>query len=270
MRAQICLSALVAMASAMPAANEELCGPTSNCELATRNGTGGLHYRSKGGLEPGSQYYQRRFHEAPKVSWLGRLLRRDDDDKTITTKVLMGKTMIQWGCETDVKKKIGEAVEKQCSPSGGTCDEGTPQEYKVKKWRGDDDEPSDAKLKITLEGKFSEEKYLDNLSRALQATADKGVKSEDKKWAEPFTAAAMRYGTNIKKGQCKVNKFPNYVAINRYEGRNIVESLEFHAEIETGEKSCLGPSILSDVAGAVNPIAGAFFGVVTAVCEETA
>ncbi|KAI1861169.1 hypothetical protein JX265_009788 [Neoarthrinium moseri] len=238
----------------MPAPTSEICGSGSNCELLTVNGT--KAYRFKRGFEPGSHDYQKRFYEMPGVQGVAR---RDDK---VETKVVMGETMMQWGCETDVQAKIKDAINSACRKEGG-CDEGSPKSFDIRKWEGTSKEPSDAKLNIRLDGKYSNEKAKNALQEALQATA-KGdsVTTNDQKWIVRATPSGSHWGMTDRGGKCAEKQFPNYVAINRFENGNLRESMEFRAELVEGKKNCLGVTIMGAIAGAINPIAGKFFGAV--------
>ncbi|KAK9774073.1 hypothetical protein AB5N19_06935 [Seiridium cardinale] len=260
MRVQLYISGLVAAASAIPAPNTEICGPGSNCELVNVDGV--KRYRFKSGLEPGSHDYQKRFFETPVAGSLGR---REDN---VETKVVMGETMMQWGCDTDVESKIKDAVDSACKSEGG-CDEGSPKKFDIKKWEGKSEEPSDADLNIRMDGKYSNQKARDALQEAMQATATgDSVTADDQEWKIVASGAGSHAGVTDRGGKCSEKQFPNYVAINRFEDGNLKDSMEFRAELVEGEKNCLGVDILGAIAGAINPIAGKFFGAVKVLCES--
>ncbi|KAH6657104.1 hypothetical protein BKA67DRAFT_532333 [Truncatella angustata] len=260
MRTQLFFATLVAVASAIPAPNPEICGPNSNCELVASNGT--KAYRFKSGHEPGSHDYQKRFYEIPGPRGLAR---RAD---AVETKVVMGETRMQWGCDTDVQAKLRDSINAACKKEGG-CDEGTPKSFDISKWEGTTKEPSDAKLNIRLEGKYSNEDARNALQEALEATVTgDSVTTNDQKWIVRASASANHWGMSDRGGDCSEKQFPNYVAINRFESGNLKESMEFRAELVEGEKNCLGVTIMGAIAGAINPIAGKFFGAVKVLCES--
>ncbi|KAK6063079.1 ankyrin repeat protein [Seiridium cupressi] len=220
MRVQLYISGLVAAASAIPAPNTEICGPGSNCELVNVDGV--KRYRFKSGLEPGSHDYQKRFYETPVAASLGR---REDN---VETKVVMGETMMQWGCDTDVESKIKDAIDSACKSERG-CDEGSPKKFDIKKWASKSEEPSDADLNIRMDGKYSNQKARDALQEAMQATATgDSVTADDKQWKTVASGAGAK---------CSEEQFPNYVAINRFEDGNLKDSMEFRAELVEGEKT---------------------------------
>lgn len=227
------LPVLFTAASALPALSTgpAVCGPTSNCEVVETNGT--KAYRFKRGFEPGTPAYKKRLAMAPSQG--PSLFGREDQPRGINTKVVMGKTQMQWGCDTNVKDKIRDAAKELCSESGG-CDNGSDKGWDVDKWEGDDAAPSGAHLNIKLEGKYASKDAHDALLEALLATAtDEAAKTEKKKWVDEATASGSHWGLTTRGGECSVTTFPNYVAINRFDGEHMLHTIEFHAELVEGE-----------------------------------
>lgn len=258
--------------------------------MVDTNGT--KAYRFKRGFEPGSPAYEGRpaaMAPSPSASLVGRGAKQG-----VHTTVVMGKTQMQWGCDTDVKDKIRAAAKALCPESGG-CDRGSSQGWDVAKWEGDDAAPSGARLNLRLEGKYATRDSHDALLEALLATATgDSAPTEKRKWLDRATESGSHWGLTSRGGECAVSTFPNYVAVNRFDGEDLMHSIEFHAELVEGESksahlltqiplffsfhsffraliiltaNCLAPKILGAIAGAINPIAGKFFGGVSAICE---
>lgn len=253
------LSLFLAAASAFPAAvpaPETLCGPDSNCEIVTINGTKSIHF--KAGMEPGSADHFRRFYMHPRP--------RDEKSKA-ELKVIMGETKMQWGCGTDVKGSLKDAINENCRAEAG-CDSGKKKNIKVDKWEGKSDEPTEAELNIRVDAKYYDQEMRDMLQKAMEATGDKGVEGKEEEWWVQRSASANHWGMSDQKGKCKVNNFPNYVAINRFEDKNLKDYMEIHAELVEGEKNCLGATVIGAIAGAINPMAGRLFGFAKVLCES--
>jgi hypothetical protein len=159
-------------------------------------------------------------------------VRRDDK---VETKVVMGETRMQWGCDTDVLATLRDAINAACKKEGG-CDEGTPKSFDIHKWEGTSSEPSDAKLNIRLDGKYADQSARDAQQEALQATVtDDSVTTDQQKWVIHASGSAIHWGMTDRGGDCAEKQFPNYVAINRFDNNNLRETMEFRAELVEGE-----------------------------------
>ncbi|KAI0512982.1 hypothetical protein F5B22DRAFT_612888 [Xylaria bambusicola] len=254
MKTTLCLSAIMAAAYALPSPSPAKCGADSNCELVNINST--MSYRFKSGFEPGSANHQKQFHPLPA---------RQDND--IELRVIMGKTMMQWGCDVDVGSAITGTIDDKCQPNAG-CDPTQALEFDVKKWEGESEEPSDAKLKITADGKYYDQDIRDFLKSVLQMTVtDDSVQVDEQEWVYTPPASGQHWGLPGDHGDCAIKEFPTYVAVVRFEDENMKDYMEIRAELVEPKENCLAASILGGIAGAINPLAGKFFSVAKVVCE---
>ncbi|KAI0202297.1 hypothetical protein F4808DRAFT_71822 [Astrocystis sublimbata] len=254
MKAVSYFASVLAVAYALPSSSPAKCGPDSNCELVNINGT--MSYRFKPDFAPGSSNHRRLFYS--------HAARQDDNDANL--KVYMGKNKMQWGCDVDVLSAVTDSIDENCGESG--CDEVAKMEFDVKKWEGDTSKPSDAKLKITTVGKFFDSDTRDFLREALRTTiSDDSVEVEDAHWQTIPPPSGQHWGLPGESDDCAIKRFPNYVAINRFDGKNIKDYMEIHVELEKPEENCLATEILETILGAINPLAGDFFSVAQVLCD---
>ncbi|KAF2101951.1 hypothetical protein NA57DRAFT_73390 [Rhizodiscina lignyota] len=233
---------LAAPAPELATERPERCGPTSNCEAVVEDGS--IVYRFKLGMEPGSEDYKSRF---------SGLSKRD----STTTDVILGKTQIDYGCDASIRKTLNGAIEKLCTESG--CDGGSDYSRDVD-WTDGGGAPVPTGIKVTVEGAWHAKNSKEAYNDAVMATVNpKSAVPEERRWRQNgFQGDVV--------GICKMSKFPNYIHISRFNGNNMQDEIIINVELEKNEDLCLATSVLGAVAGAVNGVAGGFFGVASAVC----
>ena len=150
-------------------------------------------------------------------------------------------TKIQYGCDVNVWELIRNAIKSSCLAD---CDRGTKQEVDVKKWEGDRDRPSDAKLGITVSSHFLKDETGNILTEAILKTiTPETVTQERKSWEEHHSLASQNYGMQDAKGDCTVTTFPNFVHVQRFDGDNMRDTMSFLAELAEVESKSFPPTI---------------------------
>ncbi|KAI8633536.1 hypothetical protein F5Y19DRAFT_488993 [Xylariaceae sp. FL1651] len=256
MKTVLSFATILAVAHALPSPNPITCGPDSNCELLNVNGT--KSFRFKPGFEPGSTNHQKRFSS----------LHARQDAGDINLKVVMGENKMQWGCDVDILDAVTGTFDEKCGPEAG-CDQSEPREFDVKKWEDDMTQPSDAKLKITMVGKYANSDVREFLRGALMTTinAPDSIEVDNEVWRTMPSASGQHWGLPSESDDCAIKRFPNYVSLNRFQGIDLIDYVEIHVELEEPKQNCLAVSILDGISGAINPLAGKFFSVAKVVCE---
>jgi hypothetical protein len=198
---------------------------------------------------------------------------------SIRTKVALGKTIIDYGCDASIQKTLREAVWNSCK--NGACDDMTPYSRDVD-WTSGSAWPRPRKLEVTVEGMYNAKGAKNAFIDALMATVNPDT-------AVPKTlhwSSASHWAGGY--GECKMSRFPNFIQISRWnEDDEVKDWIKLNiAEIDGNEgrgnpnlqrnqafqltkilEFCMANKILGAVAGALDGVAGGFFGLVDVACQ---
>lgn len=232
------------------------CGPNSNCELVNINGVESYQFRP--GYEPGTDDYRARFPTLTK--------RQSPGTGDLWTKVTIGRTRIQYGCDANVWEEIRGALDENCV---NACDAGTPKQVQRQQWENSQKKPTDATLSIKTSGSFLNEVKRATLADALLRTIRPDtVTQTPSTWRERHTPSANNRGMIDTEGQCIITTFPNFVSVERFRGDDLQDRLQIDAEFVEVKKECLAAGILKNIAEGIHGAASAAMGAIQTHCLQ--
>ncbi|PPJ52835.1 hypothetical protein CBER1_11544 [Cercospora berteroae] len=242
--------ASVSFVTAVPTASQ-------NWKLET-NALGYEVARFKPGFEPGSEDYSHRFGDIDFNSTSSLVTR----DNARTTKPYVGKTRIPYGCNTDIGNYVFSRIHELCDED--RCDEGSTVsaevEYPVS------GKKQKANVVVAVSG-FYPSGSKDHMIRAVQAMVPQnGVDYYDVISYGPIRGGHSLQDTTI----CEVVGSSNFfsVVVTNDADDSLVGNLDVSVTFDEGENGAICGTIATvakEIAGAINGIAGALFGVVQAV-----
>ncbi|KAJ4351776.1 uncharacterized protein N0V89_007119 [Didymosphaeria variabile] len=212
----------ISTAHATPKTNQEnRCGPLSNCETVSENGT--TYHRFKRGNGPGTPDYVSRF-KAHEI--------RGDPIKTFIT---LGKSKIGWGCDQPLDPIFREGIKQVCSAHG--CAEDTSYTRDVE-WVDSDNarsKPRKRTLELKAAGDYYGQSDLDNYIEAFVATATKEtVGTENRKWCDAAVSHWLN-GSCKETGTCPMRMFPSFIKIARFQDENLKDHIDVTVSTSGGD-----------------------------------
>ncbi|KAK2467328.1 hypothetical protein APHAL10511_000563 [Amanita phalloides] len=234
------------------------CEAAPNCETYIDGGK--TLIRFKPGMGPGSDDYQSRFgsnSSSSSSSSTSRLAKGG-----ITTKVQMGDTSMNFG--TTAPDGTGGVYhhlydichESTCDPSGVQVDSQTIANFRGNSY------PETFQLTLSATGQYDGWKERNNYVDAMVAAAGKGVSWTTKRWC-----IRMKEGDDC--GSLKQAEQTSFINVARYKSGNLRGFLTAQVSVQSGDGGWCGKiaGIFTSIAGAIDPIAGGFFGVASAACQ---
>ena len=205
------------VAKAAPTTREvELCGPNTNCEVVVENGM--RRYKFKDGHEPGTENYAKR---------AAAMRKRDDEGKT--TKVTIGDTKVDVGCEAHVTPNF-DGLWELCPEDGGTCISGSSTTREVASEGGPGLAEGTAEIKLTASGVYENKEERDHLVHAIKATVTEDtIDQVEREWS-----GNDRLSPGLAENSCMMNRFPNFIGVAVFSSDGDLDSM-MEANLENEE-----------------------------------
>ncbi|KAF2836741.1 hypothetical protein M501DRAFT_1018623 [Patellaria atrata CBS 101060] len=227
-----------------------MCEAAENCE--TYETPDGLLIRFKAGMEPGSEDYNRRF---PNGTEHGAIVKRDTQ-----THVTFGRTSINYGT-TNPCDALHHCLYDYCHE--GSCDPNICQTDTQDIVRqGTSSGPRHRTISISANGQYNGWEERDHYVDAVVAAASQG-----QKWTQHDWCIHTRDGDDC--GTQWWGEQTNFVSVNKWYNGNFRGFIQAQVSMDGGDDNWCGRlgGALGSIAGVVNPIAGGFFGFVSALCS---
>ncbi|OCL02403.1 hypothetical protein AOQ84DRAFT_349179 [Glonium stellatum] len=230
-----------------------LCESAENCE--TYDTPQGLMIRFKAGMEPGTEDYNKRF---PNTTEHATLMKRNTQSHAT-----FGSTSISYGttnpCDALHHCLYDYCHEGSCDPS--TCTADTQDIYQ----QGASSGPRSRTLDISSQGQYNGWDERDHYVDAVVAAASKG-----QQWTQHNWCIRTKEGDDC--GTQWWGQQTNFISVNKFYNGNLRGFIQAQVAMDTGSGGwCSSVSGLlgsaGAIAGAINPIAGGFFGFVTGLCS---
>lgn len=172
---------------------------------------------------------------------------------TVRTNFLLGRSRAEFGCDQSIRDVFQEAIATLCYNGG--CDGGSSF-YKRVRWSS---VTGFANIRLTAQGTYVGQHTRAYLIDAVRATVNpQSATSYSKGWVVPIGKGGQAII------RCTMSRFPNYVQVTRRVNdllRDEVKVWVYPPEKST-QTFCMATSIMSSIAGAINGVAGGFFGLV--------
>jgi hypothetical protein len=199
------------IAAPAPAPENDVCGPDTNCERVTINGF--TTYKFKEGHEPGTENFAKRFSGLSKRA--GK----------IETKVEVGDTKIDWGCDEHLTPTL-DLLWDLCGEDNSSCDQGSSKAREIE-WTGGFP-PTDEEIKVTAEGKYYDKEERDHLIHAIKKTVRSDtIETVDRDWQGKTVGSPVPI-----QGTCQMNLFTNFIGVSRFEDGNLRSFIDAKIEME--------------------------------------
>ncbi|CZT16161.1 uncharacterized protein RCC_02002 [Ramularia collo-cygni] len=245
------LAALASLAAAFPTAG-------TNWETYT-NDLGYTTTRFKPGMEPGSLDYDYRFGSSNATTDLASIAKRQESR---STQPLVGETAIPYGCRTDIPGDILSKLSEICGDLG--CDSGASTSVEVTYPDNGMEQP--ATVSISAEGRWPS---------GMQEAMIEAVKAEAIPEAVEIEEVVSIFTQNSphnpgREYRCDVSKSSNFfsVVVRNNDDDGMVGQLDVSVSFTQSKDSVICGTIGeagAAIVGAINGIAGGFFGVVQAL-----
>ncbi|KAH7347296.1 hypothetical protein B0T11DRAFT_333415 [Plectosphaerella cucumerina] len=172
------------------------------------------------------------------------------------TKVLVGRTLVDYGCDASIRKPLAEAIHGLCR--NGLCDGGTAYTRTVKHM--DRSPIRNSQLSITIVGR-----YVGRHTRGYVANVVENLvtpKTAPSAWREYFLQIG---GGNIQHYGCSMSKFGNYIRVVKDWGEQV--DIEIRISLNQSNQYCIGQNVFREALSLVNSYASAFFSTFVPNCD---
>jgi hypothetical protein len=225
------------------------CEAAVNCEIY--DGPYGQDIRFKKGMEPGSDHYKSIFPNSTANT--PRVVKRNTQ-----THITVGQASMNWGTTNpcDAIHHLYNVCHEGACEDGGFS---TPTQdiYTTGRNSG----PRSRTINMYPQGQYNgwdqRNCYVDAIVAAM---------SKNQKWTKHDWTIYTKEGEDS--GTQWWGEQTNFIAINKFYNNALQGFMQVRSEMDTGDDNWCGKlaGAIGAFAGAVNPIAGGFFGFVGAVC----
>ncbi|KAI8713658.1 hypothetical protein NCS52_01310700 [Fusarium sp. LHS14.1] len=171
------------------------------------------------------------------------------------TKVFLGKTQVDYGCEASIRKTLGEAIHSLCR--GGFCDGGSKYTRKVDHM--DNSRRRKAWVQVEITGTYRGKHTRGHIAESVKRTVTPET-------AKPAVRTYYGQSFNPILQKCKMSKFTNYIHVYKNFGDDV--NVQIRISLKTTNSFCPTLKVLESVSGAFNGAAGGFWGLVSLSCTS--